>query len=909
MMEITHFILVPDSAVARRLRRLLAEQKTQIGVVVGTWSALLEYVSHIYLVPPISESWDEIFKITLDNLEGFWSGSFKVAPEDTAKLVKQALINVITALPVSVKPEMGDIDLNKLDSRPKKHFEDLLSLFQKMNFELPSEISSIRRLLSTDSASAIGSVCVYYDQSLNTLNCWQESLIEKLNKDANDQSRPEIEMLVSKLSLYPALSSHSTALYALQKQLFSTDVSRVDIDHSVQWIGVRDFMEEADVAAGMVQEILASDESIRPAEIGLLLPDKFEYSLAIEQTFNLAGLNVAGNPSNRWRRDLGREALFHFICCQQKPAPAMALSACLSSPLMPWSREHGAIYAQKIMDGEYQLKALSDATGADRKMLKLIREGTETSDFLSSAIKNFISLLNSSDCFIEHIASVIKIASEICSLLSNSDVINWKAIRRMTIPKYHSSVDSSDFNQQGVTIWRESQEPWRPVRFLLVLGFSQGNYPKPMSSSSVFSLDDLESVREKLNMLVNTPAIELTNRRQRFKRQLSQVSDFVTFIIPRRNINGDLTMPSDSMVFIEQIIDADEMMILEMDVQADRKHIKYLAETTPCKSVDIRSIESDDLEFNSNLLELRKDSDGELKPESPSSLQELMISPLAWLLNRVNAKQLSWSPEEPGPALFGTLAHDVFEQLFCQDKELPETKDIPNLVIKSLDQAILRKAPFLRGAQWNIERASLASGTIKAVQEWNNIIRTLNAKILGSEEWLKGDFSNTFIHGQVDSIIELPDGTILIVDYKRQGSNKRRPSMQKYYDSQASLYRLMLKTGGFKDEDKIELTNSIKKATGIGVVYYMLLDETALSDMPLFDNKPHHWDFVGSDVSSKAMQEISVQLMQIKKGEIKMNRMQDAQFYERDAGIKPYTLTNSPLISLFTCVDDSEVME
>lgn len=909
MTETTHFILVPDSAIARRLRRLLAEQKTQIGVIVGTWSALLEYVNHIYLGAPVSESWDEKLKITLDDLEGFWSGSFKVAPEDSAKLVKQALINVITALPVSVKPIMGDIDFNKLDSRPKKHFEDLLSLYQKMDFELPPEINSIRSVFSVEKSSAIGSVCIYYDQSLSILSRWQESLIEKLNNDANDQFRHDLKAFVSEISNYSAQSSESTALYALQNQLFSAEVSKVGIDSSIQLIGVRDFMQEAEVAAGMVQEILASDESVRPEDIGLLVPENFEYSLAVEQTFNLAGLNISGNPSNRWRRDLGRETLFHFIFCQQKPSPAMALSACISSPLMPWSRENGAIYAQHIMDGKYQLKALSDATSTDKKMLKLIGAGAESPKSLIRAIKGFISLLDSSDSNIEHIASIKKVASEINSSLNSSDVINWKVIRRITTPNYHSSSDTSDFNRQGVTIWCENQEPWRGVRFLLVLGFSQGSYPKPMSTSSVFSLDDLESIKMKLCLPVNTPTADLTNRRQRFKRQLSHVSDFVTFFIPRRDVNGDLKMPSDSMVFIEQIIASDKLMILEMDVLDDRQRIQYLAQAASCTSVETKSIESEDIEFDANLLELRKDNEGNLKPESPSSLNDLMISPLAWLLNRINAKPLSWAPEEPGPILFGTLAHDVFEHLFCQDKELPETDEIPDLVNKSLDEAIFKKAPFLRAAQWNIERASLASGTTKAVQAWNQVIRTLNARILGSEKWLKGEFSNTSIHGQVDSIVELSDGTILIVDYKRQGSSKRRLAMQKSYDSQASLYRLMLKTGGFEYEESPELTDTINKSTGIGVVYYMLLDETALSDIPLVDNKPYHWDFVDVDVSSKAMEEISVRLGQIKKGEIKLNREQDEEFYEKEAKITPYALNNSPLISLFTRPDDVEELK
>jgi uncharacterized protein YcbX len=43
----------------------------------------------------------------------------------------------------------------------------------------------------------------------------------------------------------------------------------------------------------------------------------------------------------------------------------MALAVCLSSRLMPWDREQGAVFAQKVMDGDYALHvAEADLTAA-----------------------------------------------------------------------------------------------------------------------------------------------------------------------------------------------------------------------------------------------------------------------------------------------------------------------------------------------------------------------------------------------------------------------------------------------------------------------------------------------------------------------------------------------------------------
>ena len=130
----------------------------------------------------------------------------------------------------------------------------------------------------------------------------------------------------------------------------------------MQWLGVRDFLEEAEVAAGMAQQMLAENPGLTPSDIGLLMPDTFEYSLAVNDAFSAAGLPLSGLPVDHWQRDLGREALFHFLYCRQKPSPAMALAVCLSSPLMPWSKEQGAELAQTVMDGDYRLRPFPSAT-------------------------------------------------------------------------------------------------------------------------------------------------------------------------------------------------------------------------------------------------------------------------------------------------------------------------------------------------------------------------------------------------------------------------------------------------------------------------------------------------------------------------------------------------------------------
>lgn len=47
-----------------------------------------------------------------------------------------------------------------------------------------------------------------------------------------------------------------------------------------------------------------------------------------------------------------------------------------------------------------------------------------------------------------------------------------------------------------------------------------------------------------------------------------------------------------------------------------------------------------------DLLALRRNEDGTAKPQSPSRLETLLVSPLAWLLAEVGAEDMSWSAED-----------------------------------------------------------------------------------------------------------------------------------------------------------------------------------------------------------------------------------------------------------------------
>jgi ATP-dependent helicase/nuclease subunit B len=69
---------------------------------------------------------------------------------------------------------------------------------------------------------------------------------------------------------------------------------------------------------------------------------------------------------------------------------------------------------------------------------------------------------------------------------------------------------------------------------------------------------------------------------------------------------------------------------------------------------------------------------------------------------------------------------------------IPGEEEIRQRVGPLLDEAITRSAPFLRAAQWQVERRHLATETTRAALAWRDILGRLGAEVLASEVWLAG---------------------------------------------------------------------------------------------------------------------------------------------------------------------------
>ena len=903
------FLLVPDGNATRRVRRALATVSARSGLIVGTWPELLGHALQAYFIPEAPDPAGE-FERTLGTMEGaFWSESFSASPEETASAVRESLIELLSAS----DPDLGLTETGEeaLSGRSRRVFADLRQLAQSLGGQLPGDLASIRKLLRVNAGQASQPIRVHRVAGVPHTNLWQDALIAKLNRDAGPAASPPGRTLARILEACLRAGPRAlggTALGVLQARLFKGGRESAAFDSTVQWVRLRDFYQEAEIAAGMVQTLLDKHPDLRPADVGLLVPDSFEYSVAVEDAFRLAGIPLSGLAGERWRRDLGVEAVFYFLFCRQNPAPAMAQAVCLSSVIMPWSAEEGAQMAQRVMDGRYKLKPPQGASRQAPQMLKLIGGGDSEPATLSQALMDFSSSLNGGERFAAHARRAREAADRVCARLKGAQSIDWSDLRRSVTPHYIKGGANPAYNLEGVTVWSERREPWRDVRHLFVLGFAQGRYPIQSRPFAMFSEDDIRALRTHLHLALDLPSDKQARLRRLFRRQIGATSGSMTVMIPHRDPGGNVQAPSDTLVFMRRLIsnpDSAADLIADLDSADDRERIRHLATAPPREPSPPRAFRREPLRLGRDLLRLRTDSDGRILPESPSSLELPLISPLAWLLRRLDAEPLQWAPESDNPLVVGTLAHSVFEEVFRPGIDLPSQEEIKSRVATVLDNVAMQLAPFFRGPHWHVERRNLAKQAGKSAAAWRVVLENLSAEVLANEQWLEGEWSGIPIHGKADLILGLEGNKLLIVDYKWSKSDSRRKRMELGYECQASLYRAMAQTGGLKSwgghaNVNKSLAARLRAADWIGIAYYTMRDQVCLSDssLPGYEGI-RGWHAVDEDVTREASAIIRERLAELRTGAVRLNLATDREYFEKQCGIHPFALDASPLIELY----------
>lgn len=104
MADVLHFLLVPDRASGRKVRRALASDRARGGVVVGTFGELVDQACKAYLLEPVGTGWnDRLSKASRELTDAFWSESLKADPDGSVAILSQELRRLLAAL----GPEIG----------------------------------------------------------------------------------------------------------------------------------------------------------------------------------------------------------------------------------------------------------------------------------------------------------------------------------------------------------------------------------------------------------------------------------------------------------------------------------------------------------------------------------------------------------------------------------------------------------------------------------------------------------------------------------------------------------------------------------------------------------------------------------------------------------------------------------
>ncbi|MBD8651064.1 PD-(D/E)XK nuclease family protein [Rhizobium sp. CFBP 13726] len=803
-------------------------------------------------------------RVIANNSDPVWSDSLANAPIETMSSVTAALEDLVFATSDLRIPEVDGLP----DSRAKQHLSALVGLWRELGDALPEGLAPVRHVLNlshgcflTPTLVVEGSLDPLAPPSLAALYARLKS--EFGSVPAAPRDRP---------------ASVGSRLHALQGGIASGQITAGPIDSSLAFHGLRDPAACADFAAAHARALI---DAGTPARDIAVLTGGSPYQIA--RAFSAQGIPLSGLPADLPKRDVIGETALHLALAKRPPTPAMVLASLVLSPLMPWSAQTGRDLAEILMGGDF-------------------RGGILTPNSAHKALWDDIHASASS------LAQLRFLLDRICDQITEGERVrarlavppgdgspDWEVILRGIQVMPPASPDPAR-NLEGVSLWLAHESPWRPCRHLIISDFTDGFYPTRPRANPMFLDSEISVIRKFAGLALRGRAESLAQGLAILDHQLQATSESVTFLIPWRDLAGARLLPSAGLSLVARSIHGiDEASDLITDLSriapADWPIAHHHLPPLPTQ-LDLPEA----LDFpGQDLLSLRRTDEGAAKPQSPSRLETLLVSPLAWFLAEIGAEDMSWSAEELDVMAKGNIAHDVFEHIFLKDQPISDPETLAAAVAEAYDRALTRHAGYMRSPSWEMERRGLEREILHAALRWRDHLLALNAKIVGNEIWLAGEAHGIQLHGKADVILELPDGTLLVVDHKKSGTSGRRKRMEAAWDLQAGLYRDMISRPLRRENDGMDPLIGRR----IAVAYHLMNDGGLLtSGLALSEGSPAR--DMGDAVSDSAVERLTARLAELGAGRVVLNTSVDESFFKKEAGFTPYALTDgSALVTAF----------
>lgn len=871
-----------------------------------------ELLRAVYLVPRQLAPFD--LASTAAQAHYPWYESLSAAPGETCAVLERGLRELMLAT-ATLRPEEIDSSMLAGDARSRAHLDALVSLWRSLGEALPDDLWVMRHVLEAQAGDAIDSLPVIVD-GLCKPSAAERALAAKLAEHHGHAPQGVAERHLQQLPGRTPRAAAQTLLGHIQRNLLQPTAISMPQDGSVSAFGMRDAFMQADVAAGMAQKLLEQDPTLRPADIGLLVPRADPGNLNLPNAFRRAGLPLSGLPAGPDRRDVAGEMLQNFLITRRRPAPSMALAALLSSPLMPWEYGVGREMANDVMRSSYNPRAASSLSGRARRAFALLREDVEpTASVIAGQLVRLTRLLTREPALREDVDAARVMADQLgprLRAMPGAAVLAPDELARLVLPAAASSTMSTVRSTGGITVICDDEEPWRPVRHLLVLSYCDGRYPSRAPSSPFFLNSEIGRLEEFCALALAGRQQTTVARLELLQRQIGAASDSLTLLVPGRDIGGKRMAPASSLPLVTRcvagVVDA-ENFITDLDAVPDEDWPDRVPRALEIKSLPVGppQFTGRSLELDRDLFGLRQRDDGTARRQSPSRLETLIVSPFAWLLNELDAVDSVWAPETLDVGQKGTLAHHVFENLFLPDQPLPTAVEIADRVPRLLGESIRRIAPFIQAAAWALERASLQDEILQSALRWRESLISTGATVIMNEFALTGSIFGVEVHGRADCLLQLQDGQFIIVDHKKSGTSRRQQRLDAGWDLQVELYRRMARNPDSGDEDGEEFRAMLASANSLGVAYHLMNDGGVLVHGPVRGPAGGAFSYVDSDISSEALRKLEDEIARLRRGEVALNTQADRAFFGSTAKTGLFAFDVSPLVDAFSlAVEEGE---
>jgi hypothetical protein len=866
------FVLVPDAVTANYVRGELAKQGIA-NTKVGNFQALIDILKELWIIPEKEDTFSQQLQSNaLQMKEAFWAESILVDEIAVINLLENTVNQLLNLLPINHIPEV----IADPQTRLEQYFNDIIRLFYFLN-DRPSDQKTAAEWLSLDITDSIQPVNLFVLDNVR-LHPWQKEVVNRLLAHSNLEQQILFTETQQQLRLQGAQD-----YIDMSNRLFE-EASPQPVPDGFKGVLCRDLLEEFEVLASRIQKLIQQGTS--PNEIAFIYPKGMDGIAYLSQEFAKREITLSNLPLIETGYDWQTELLRDLISLQLNPLVPMVKKSVLSNPLMPWafkaklnrilsSDKHSQAIADEYCEGLYQLVNQS-VTNSEEFLVLLAEIGNKLKfqNELSLTKRRWLVLL-------EQVKTVFALYASLSFPEQCQKVLAQLRSASMTLNS------EKPFYLNAVTALSSSESLPKPVEHLFVIGFNEGHYRftlKDQISNTVLDLGTWQSLGFSEIMQAN-----LLYEQQILKQNLAKTKQSLTLLASRQAFDGSSLglseMALDLALCFQEVeeVDPHELFSHLNELGDDFVAWKQLAVE------DLRTDEIEDLTFAENLLSLHKDSDGNQRAESPSSLERMMVSPLDWLFNRQGLEDKSWQIQTLDILIQGQTAHKVFE--LYKDHQAKGYSDalFEELFTKSLQL----EAPFVLQPGWRLERIHLKQQVKRALIGFVDWLNAEDWRIDDVEKRLHGEIWGIPLKGFTDAVLVNGDKT-LILDYKKSKSDDRIKRLNNGLDLQTYIYR-SLYAQQFGDSE-------------IHSGYYTLNDQVLAldqSDSSQTTIKVKTPDVSLEEQSLEARNIIQNRLRELADGFVRLNRSTDEKSWA-DKGVKAYSLNDNPVIKRFV-IEEEEV--